>query len=42
MVVLAGWAVKTVLANLVSTWVGAGIAGHERVAGEMWLAYSIP
>ncbi|KAI0703771.1 Arv1-domain-containing protein [Cytidiella melzeri] len=42
MVVLAGWAVKTALANLVFTWVGAGMAGNERVASEMWLAYSIP
>lgn len=42
MVILSGWAVKTALANLVSGWVGAGIAGNERVAGEMWLAYSIP
>jgi len=42
MVILTGWAVKTALANLVSTWVGAGMAGNERIAGEMWLAYSIP
>ena len=42
MIILVGWAVKTVLANLVSDWVGAGIGGDEQTAGEMWLAYSIP
>ncbi|KAI0806145.1 Arv1-domain-containing protein [Irpex lacteus] len=41
-VVLAGWAVKTVLASLVVSWVGAGINGTSRFTGEMWLAYSIP
>lgn len=48
MIILAGWGVKTMLAHLVSGWVGAGIGlgsageGAERVAEEMWLAYSIP
>lgn len=42
MIVLAGWAVKTALAHLVVSWVGAGMGGNEGVAGEMWLAYSIP
>ena len=48
MIILAGWAVKTALAHLVSGWVGAGInvqagtEGAERIAEEMWLAYSIP
>ncbi|GJE85558.1 Arv1 domain-containing protein [Phanerochaete sordida] len=48
MIILAGWAVKTALAHLVSGWVGAGINVHagsegaERIAEEMWLAYSIP
>ena len=48
MIILAGWAVKTALAHLVSGWVGASInfgvgsEGAERVAEEMWLAYSIP
>ncbi|CAL1716136.1 unnamed protein product [Somion occarium] len=40
MVVLVGWAVKTTVAKLVSEWVMAGI--DERMAGEIWLAYSIP
>lgn len=40
MVVLAGWAVKTTVANLVSEWVMSG--GDEQTVGEMWLAYSIP
>lgn len=42
MIILAGWAVKTALANIVSGWVSAGIGGNEPTAGEMWLAYSIP
>lgn len=41
LVILAGWAVKTALAQLVSGWVGAGLGG-DGVAEEMWLAYSIP
>lgn len=41
LVILAGWAVKTALAQLVSGWVGAGLGGVS-VAEEMWLAYSIP
>jgi lipid intermediate transporter len=41
-IILTGWAVKTALARLVVTWVGVGMAGNERMAGEMWLAYSIP
>ncbi|KAI0076185.1 Arv1-domain-containing protein [Panus rudis PR-1116 ss-1] len=40
MVVLAGWAVKNVVANLVSGWVVRG--GDQQTKGEMWLAYSIP
>ena len=44
LIILTGWAVKTALAHLVSGWVGAGLGheGVERVAEEMWLAYSIP
>lgn len=41
-IVIVGWAVKTGLASLVSRWVGVGIGGQESIAGEMWLAYSIP
>ncbi|KAI1797183.1 Arv1-domain-containing protein [Ganoderma leucocontextum] len=42
MIVLAGWLVKTAVANLVSGWVGMGLGGDDKAAGEMWLAYSIP
>ena len=42
MVILAGWALKTVLANLIGVWVGTGIGGDDQIVGEMWLAYSIP
>ncbi|KAI0784548.1 Arv1-domain-containing protein [Abortiporus biennis] len=43
MVILVGWGVKTIVANLVSQWVGVhtGLA-DEQTTGEMWLAYSIP
>ncbi|TFK33461.1 Arv1-like family-domain-containing protein [Crucibulum laeve] len=37
MIILAGWASKTLVARLVSDWVG----GNEGT-GEAWLAYSIP
>jgi lipid intermediate transporter len=36
-IILAGWAVKTLVSSLVSGWVG----GNEQ-AGAAWLAYSIP
>jgi hypothetical protein len=36
-IILAGWAVKTLVASLVSGWVGG-----DEVTGEAWLAYSIP
>jgi lipid intermediate transporter len=36
-IILAGWVAKTLVASLVSGWVG----GDEQ-AGEAWLAYSIP
>ena len=42
MIILAGWLVKTAVANLVSGWVGMGLGGDDQTAGEMWLAYSIP
>ncbi|TBU33585.1 Arv1-domain-containing protein [Dichomitus squalens] len=42
MIILAGWLVKTAVANLVSGWVGTGLGGDDKAAGEMWLAYSIP
>lgn len=42
MIILAGWLVKTAVANLVSGWVGMGLGGDDKAAGEMWLAYSIP
>ena len=41
MIILMGWLVKTVVAQLVSGWVGTGLGGDKAV-GEMWLAYSIP
>jgi len=40
-VILAGWAVKTLVAGTISQWVGFGFNAYETV-GEMWLAYSIP
>jgi hypothetical protein len=36
-IILGGWAMKTLVASLVSSWVG----GDEEM-GEAWLAYSIP
>lgn len=36
-VILAGWVAKTVVASLVSRWVGG-----DEAKGEAWLAYSIP
>lgn len=45
MIILAGWLVKTAVANLVSGWVGMGLGlggDGNAAAGEMWLAYSIP
>ncbi|KAI0775264.1 Arv1-domain-containing protein [Trametes elegans] len=42
MIILAGWLVKTAVARLVSGWVGTGLGGDDKAAGEMWLAYSIP
>ncbi len=42
MIILAGWLVKTAVANLVSGWVGMGLGGDGNTAGEMWLACSIP
>ena len=42
MIILAGWVIKTVLANAVSGWISAGIGQNEQTAGEMWLAYSLP
>ncbi|KAI9057323.1 Arv1-domain-containing protein [Trametes sanguinea] len=42
MIIIAGWLVKTAVANLVSGWVGTGLGVDDRAAGEMWLAYSIP
>ena len=42
-IILAGWLVKTIVASLVSEWVGTGLGlGADKAAGEMWLAYSIP
>ncbi|KAH9850298.1 Arv1-domain-containing protein [Lenzites betulinus] len=42
-IIIAGWLVKTAVANLVSGWVGTGLGGSDdKAAGEMWLAYSIP
>ncbi|KAI0368620.1 Arv1-domain-containing protein [Pilatotrama ljubarskyi] len=41
-IIIAGWLVKTAVANLVSGWVGAGLGVDDKAAGEMWLAYSIP
>ena len=41
-VILAGWLVKTAVANLVSGWVGVGLGADDGAVGEMWLAYSIP
>ena len=40
-VILFGWAVKTLVAGMISQWVGVGFGAHE-AAGEVWLAYSIP
>ncbi|KAH9917847.1 Arv1-like family-domain-containing protein [Fomitopsis serialis] len=40
-VILVGWAVKTLVAGMISQWVGIGFNAYE-TAGEMWLAYSIP
>ncbi|KAI0314303.1 Arv1-like family-domain-containing protein [Amylostereum chailletii] len=37
LVILAGWAVKTAVATVVSGWVG-----EDAIIGEAWLAYSIP
>jgi len=37
LIILAGWSVKTVVASLVSDWVGG-----DREMSEAWLAYSIP
>ncbi|KAI0649169.1 Arv1-domain-containing protein [Trametes meyenii] len=42
MIIIAGWLVKTAVANLVSRWVGTGLGVDDKAAGEMWLAYSIP
>ncbi|TFY76927.1 hypothetical protein EWM64_g7085 [Hericium alpestre] len=36
-VILAGWGIKTAVANVVSRWVGV-----DENIGETWLAYSIP
>jgi len=36
-IILTGWAVKNVVASLVSGWVGGNAS-----AGAAWLAYSIP
>ena len=36
-VILAGWAVKTIVARFVSGWIG-----ESAIIGEAWLAYSIP
>ncbi|KAH9838438.1 Arv1-domain-containing protein [Rhodofomes roseus] len=40
-IILAGWAVKTLVAGMISPWVGIGFGAYE-TASEMWLAYSIP
>ena len=40
-IILFGWAVKTLVAGMISQWVGVGFGAHE-TAGEVWLAYSIP
>ena len=37
MIILVGWATKTLTASVVSSWVGG-----SHLAGEEWLAYSIP
>lgn len=42
MVIIAGWAVKTAVAGLVSEWVSGSVGAVGQTAGEMWLAYSIP
>jgi len=42
MVILTGWGVKTVVANLISDWVGDAVGSDIQTTGEMWLAYSIP
>ncbi|KAH9902968.1 Arv1-domain-containing protein [Cubamyces lactineus] len=42
MIIIAGWLVKTAVANLVSGWVGTGLGVDDKAAEEMWLAYSIP
>ena len=36
-IILVGWKVKTIVAGLVSGWVGG-----DELAGEAWRAYSIP
>ncbi|KAI0053234.1 Arv1-domain-containing protein [Auriscalpium vulgare] len=36
-IIMAGWAVKTAVANAVGRWVG-----QEAAVGDTWLAYSIP
>jgi hypothetical protein len=36
-IILAGWLAKTVVATLLSSWVGG-----DESTGEAWLAYSIP
>ncbi|KAI0787744.1 Arv1-domain-containing protein [Fomes fomentarius] len=41
-IIWAGWLAKTAVASLVSEWVGTGLGGDDKVAAEMWLAYSIP
>ncbi|PCH42357.1 Arv1-domain-containing protein [Wolfiporia cocos MD-104 SS10] len=43
-IILGGWFVKTLAANLISQWVslGSGLEGSGVIAGETWLAYSIP
>ncbi|KAJ7284402.1 Arv1-like family-domain-containing protein [Mycena rebaudengoi] len=37
LIILSGWAAKTVASHLVSSWVGG-----DKQMGEAWLAYSIP
>lgn len=36
-IILVGWLAKTVVATLLSSWVGG-----DESTGEAWLAYSIP
>lgn len=40
-IILTGWGIKTVVASLVSRWVGLGLIANEN-SGDTWLAYSIP